>query len=155
MVDMKNFILVSIFFLGISTTSNNLDAQTIPQVGFMTEFTHSGVLVGGYAGINFGKRLSAGGFYEVRTKEFETDLNEDLSVYGGYFGYKILQEEKLSIGLLLRAGLSSDKFVLIAPSFSFGYKFSQRFSAIALLGFRYQRNSTALGISYNFVKPGK
>lgn len=146
---------IAFLLIGIISTPKYAHSQIIPQVGLLTEFTQSGVLVGGYAGASFGKRLSAGGFYEARTKEFDTDLNEDLSVYGAYFGYTILQEKKLSFGLLLRTGLSSNKFFFVAPSVSFGYKFNVRFNAVASAGFRYERNYSAIGISYNIVKSEK
>lgn len=151
-----NRIIFICLVIGLFGRTKLAQGQVIPEVSFLTEFTHSGVLIGGYGGFIFGKRLSAGGFYSARTKEFKTaDLDENLSVYGGYLGYTILQENKLSLGLFLRAGLSSGKFILIVPSVTFGYKFTPRLSATAMIGFRHQRNSSAIGIGYNFIKSGK
>lgn len=147
--------LLTFLLVGLFSSPKSAQSQIIPQAGLLTEFTYSGILIGGFAGVDFGKRLSAGAFYEVRTDEFDTELNEDLSAYGGYFGYSILQEEKLSLGVLLRTGISSNKFVFFAPAVTFGYRINQRFNVSAMMGLRYQRYSSAITFGYNFIKSEK
>lgn len=155
---MKNLSIAALLLLMSFNLTAQSEAVTTkspfnPYVGLIFESTVSGGLAGLYAGAFVGKRIGFGAYFESPTSSFDNKFNENRTSYGGFFHYTILQENKLSMGLLLRAGLENERFVVVVPAISFGYSISPRFKLGFMGGYRYEKPSLGLTVGYRFKKP--
>ncbi len=143
------FILLFLFSLCKS------EAQTTPWFGTSVEWTVAGSLAGAYAGLDISDKFGAGSFYETRTKRFDSRFNENLSFLGAFVSYTLIQENKLQAGLMLRGGYENDRFIILVPSLKLDYRLSDRLRLFTLSGFRSEKPSMSLGLSFHFKKPSQ